>query len=232
MSRHAAPRRSRLAAAKSLRNPAVGSSFAIALVAAGAATASGTGSTGTLEPVALTLTPQGADQAKEIAAEAGATSQRLVAARNQALTVQNVAEGKAQEAARVKAEKLAKARAEAAARAAREKARKALIANAVADPKGAARALLPEFGFSDSQYGCLVNLWTGESNWNYKAWNASSGAGGIPQALPASKMASAGADWATNPVTQIRWGLGYIKNVYGTPCNAWSLWQSRYPHWY
>ena len=75
-------------------------------------------------------------------------------------------------------------------------------------------------------------LWTGESAWNYQAANASSGAYGIPQSLPGSKMASAGADWKTNPETQIRWGLGYIKDAYGSPCSAWNTWNSRYPHWY
>ena len=89
------------------------------------------------------------------------------------------------------------------------------------DPREIARALLPEFGFSSDQFGCLDSLWTRESNWNPSAQNASSGAYGIPQSLPGSKMASAGADWATNPVTQIEWGLGYIRDRYGSPCGAW-----------
>ncbi|MCD0447885.1 lytic transglycosylase domain-containing protein [Actinocorallia sp. API 0066] len=76
--------------------------------------------------------------------------------------------------------------------------------------------------WSKSQFRCLVKLWNKESNWNHLAYNRSSGAGGIPQALPASKMASAGKDWRTNPETQIRWGLKYIKARYGTPCAAWS----------
>lgn len=89
------------------------------------------------------------------------------------------------------------------------------------DPRGIARALLPEFGFADSQFGCLDSLWTRESGWRWNADNPSSSAYGIPQALPGSKMASAGADWETNPETQIRWGLGYIAGRYGTPCAAW-----------
>lgn len=89
------------------------------------------------------------------------------------------------------------------------------------DPKGIARALLPEFGFADSQFGCLDSLWTRESGWRWNADNPTSSAYGIPQALPGSKMASAGADWETNPETQIRWGLGYIAGRYGTPCAAW-----------
>ena len=85
--------------------------------------------------------------------------------------------------------------------------------------------MLPSFGFSASgQFGCLNNIWTRESGWRYNAENAS-GAYGIPQALPGDKMASAGADWATDPTTQIRWGLGYIKSVYGSPCQAWAFWQ-------
>ncbi len=90
-----------------------------------------------------------------------------------------------------------------------------------ADPREIAQALMPEFGFSSDQFGCLDSLWTRESGWNPAAQNASSGAFGIPQSLPGSKMASAGADWATNPVTQIKWGLGYIQDRYGSPCGAW-----------
>jgi hypothetical protein len=85
--------------------------------------------------------------------------------------------------------------------------------------------MLPDFGFSPSaQFGCLNDIWTRESNWIYNAENAS-GAYGIPQALPGDKMASAGPDWQTDPTTQIKWGLGYIQDVYGTPCNAWAFWQ-------
>jgi hypothetical protein len=87
--------------------------------------------------------------------------------------------------------------------------------------RGIAYRMLASFGFSTSQFGCLDDLWTRESNWQYNAANAS-GAYGIPQALPGSKMASAGSDWQTNPATQIKWGLGYIKSIYGTPCGAWS----------
>ena len=94
------------------------------------------------------------------------------------------------------------------------------------DPKLIARALLAEFGFGEDQFGCLDSLWTRESNWRINADNPSSSAYGIPQALPGSKMSSAGADWATNPVTQIRWGLGYIQDRYGSPCGAWAHSQS------
>jgi hypothetical protein len=90
--------------------------------------------------------------------------------------------------------------------------------------------LLPAFGFNaKAQYGCLYQMWMRESGWRYNAENAS-GAYGIPQALPGSKMASAGPDWETNVTTQIKWGLGYIKARYGTPCGAWAFWQAN--GWY
>jgi hypothetical protein len=86
--------------------------------------------------------------------------------------------------------------------------------------KVAKSILLDEYGFSEKEYKCLNSLWTKESNWNYKARNKNSGAHGIPQALPASKMNVISTDWRTNPVTQIRWGLRYISIRYETPCKA------------
>ena len=83
---------------------------------------------------------------------------------------------------------------------------------------------------SQRQYQCLVSLWRHESGWRHKAHNSRSGAHGIPQALPGSKMASAGPNWRTNPRTQIKWGLKYIKGRYGAPCGALSHWQRR--GWY
>lgn len=77
-------------------------------------------------------------------------------------------------------------------------------------------------GWGDDQFACLVALWNRESGWRVNAYNAGSGAYGIPQALPGSKMGSAGADWETNPATQISWGLGYIGGRYGDPCGAWA----------
>jgi len=97
------------------------------------------------------------------------------------------------------------------------------------DPHDIAKALLPEFGFSSGEYGCLESLWNRESGWNTHAANPS-GAYGIPQALPGSKMASAGADWQNDPVTQIKWGLGYIQDRYGSPCGAWG--HSQATGWY
>lgn len=85
-------------------------------------------------------------------------------------------------------------------------------------------------GWSDDDFSCLVALWNKESGWRVNAYNAGSGAYGIPQSLPGSKMASAGADWETNPATQITWGLGYIGGRYGTPCGAWGHSQAK--GWY
>ena len=80
--------------------------------------------------------------------------------------------------------------------------------------------LLISMKFSEDQYSCLVKLWNRESNWRHTAMNKSSGAYGIPQSLPASKMATEGPDYLTNPETQIRWGVKYIKGRYGSPCGA------------
>lgn len=97
---------------------------------------------------------------------------------------------------------------------------KQAIEEARSNPKAVAMELMPEYGFDASQFSCLDSLWAGESDWDYTATNPSSGAYGIPQSLPATKMATAGADWETNPITQIRWGLQYISDAYGTPCAA------------
>jgi hypothetical protein len=98
------------------------------------------------------------------------------------------------------------------------------------DPRTIARAMLSQFGFGSDQFSCLDSLYMSESGWNIHADNPSSSAYGIPQALPGSKMASAGSDWENNAATQIRWGLGYIKGSYGTPCGAWSFKQGH--NWY
>lgn len=98
------------------------------------------------------------------------------------------------------------------------------------DPRIIARALLTEFGFAQTEFGCLDSIYSQESGWRWNADNPRSSAYGIPQALPGSKMSSAGADWRTNPVTQIRWGLGYIRDRYGSPCEAWAI--KRVRGWY
>jgi hypothetical protein len=112
-------------------------------------------------------------------------------------------------------------------------AKKGAPAAGAPDP-GSAQAIAHDMvlarGWGEGEYDCLVSLWKKESSWNIYAFNAGSGAYGIPQALPGSKMASAGADWATNPATQITWGLGYISGRYGTPCGAWGTSQAK--GWY
>ena len=89
-------------------------------------------------------------------------------------------------------------------------------------PQQIAEQMLSQFGWSSGQFSCLQPLWALESGWNIYASNPSSGAYGIPQALPGSKMASAGPDWQSDAATQIRWGLTYIQGTYGSPCAAWS----------
>ena len=96
--------------------------------------------------------------------------------------------------------------------------------------KVAKSILVEEYGFAEKEYKCLNQLWTQESNWNYKSRNKKSGAHGIPQALPATKMNVVSTDWRTNPVTQIRWGLRYISIRYETPCKA--LAKHKRSNWY
>ncbi|WP_239762426.1 transglycosylase SLT domain-containing protein [Streptomyces sp. CL12-4] len=88
-----------------------------------------------------------------------------------------------------------------------------------------ARQMVPS-----GQFQCFSNIVDHESSWNYQAVNASSGAYGLFQALPGSKMSSVGSDWQTNPATQIKWGLNYMDSRYGSPCDAWAFWQNN--HWY
>ncbi|MFD0417126.1 transglycosylase SLT domain-containing protein [Streptomyces sp. NPDC127108] len=95
----------------------------------------------------------------------------------------------------------------------------------VAQVQAMARQMVPA-----GQFQCFSNIVNHESTWNYKATNASSGAYGLVQALPGSKMSSAGADWRTNPATQIKWGLNYMNDRYGSPCGAWDFWQNN--NWY
>ncbi|MFD5334990.1 transglycosylase SLT domain-containing protein [Streptomyces hawaiiensis] len=95
----------------------------------------------------------------------------------------------------------------------------------IAQIQAMARQVVPS-----GQFQCFSNIVDHESDWNYKAVNPSSGAYGMFQALPGSKMSSVGADWRTNPATQIKWGLNYMNDRYGSPCDAWSFWQAN--HWY
>jgi hypothetical protein len=177
--------------------------------------------------VIITQEPGVADEAAAVPATDAAAAvvlsggaQRDAAAldnqRRSTLAAQQKAEQARAAAATARAQAAAaaalRARAEARARAGRD---------ALRDPQGIARIMVLERGWSSSQFSCLRSLWQRESNWNPRARNASSGAFGIPQALPGSKMASAGSDWRTNPVTQIEWGLDYIADRFGTPCGAW-----------
>lgn len=101
----------------------------------------------------------------------------------------------------------------------------------VASNKAFAQSFMAEqYGWTEDQFQCLVSLWERESGWRHTADNPTSSAYGIPQALPGKKMSSAGADWATNPHTQIKWGLKYIQGRYDTPCGAWKSFKKK--GWY
>jgi hypothetical protein len=128
------------------------------------------------------------------------------------------------------ARRAARRRAAAAARAAAAQQAQAAQASSSGTPSSTpsgtaqqiASSMLGNFGWGQDQFGCLDSLWSHESGWSTTASNPSTGAYGIPQALPGSKMATAGPDWETSASTQIRWGLGYIQGLYGSPCAAWS----------
>ncbi|WP_185923509.1 transglycosylase SLT domain-containing protein [Streptomyces sp. WAC05374] len=168
----------------------------------------------------------------------------------QAAAADSAAQKSAEEAARIQAAKDAEAKkaaadaeaeearkaeeerkeAEAAERASRDEVRSASSfapqsSYSVAEVQAMARQMVP-----GDQFQCFSNIVDHESTWNYRATNPSSGAYGLVQALPGSKMASAGADWQTNPATQIKWGLNYMNERYGSPCGAWDFWQAN--HWY
>ena len=104
------------------------------------------------------------------------------------------------------------------------------VTGSVAEYQAYAKQRVYDYGWSDADFNALVNLWNRESGWNVTNRNRSSGAYGIPQALPASKMSSAGSDYLTNYKTQINWGLSYIKSRYGSPSNAWSSFRAK--GWY
>lgn len=179
-----------------------------------------------------------ADDARELTGELAVESAQVWEDTQSAIDVDSDQERLAQQAAgaeeewmaaldakRAEAERIAKEKAEAKAAA------EALAAvNTVDGAKATARTMAAEYGWGDGEFGCLDSLWTKESGWNYQAANPSSGAYGIPQSLPGSKMATAGGDWQTNAATQIAWGLGYISAVYGTPCAAWG--HSQATDWY
>ncbi len=166
------------------------------------------------------------------ASKAAATRQASLGKQSKAITAQHtkIKLDRAKAKAAAKAEAEAKARAEAAARAkaaaAAKKARALVLKNqgfqpGTSDPRDIARQILKnKYNYGADQYSCFNYIIMRESVWKINATNPSSGAYGIPQALPGSKMASAGSDWRTNPATQITWGIEYMKDRYGSPCSA------------
>ncbi|KAF3467268.1 transglycosylase SLT domain-containing protein [Streptomyces sp. Tu 3180] len=165
-----------------------------------------------------------------IAADVSAKKDAEEAARKAAAETAIAKKAAAEKAAKAKAEAEAKEREEAEAKAARSETRDASqiavqSSYTVAEVQAIARQMVPA-----DQFQCFSNIVDHESTWNYRAVNPSSGAYGLVQALPGSKMASAGADWQTNPATQIKWGLNYMNERYGSPCGAWSFWQAN--NWY
>ena len=174
-----------------------------------------------VQTATASLTQQADTQA--IAADASAKKDAEAAARKAA--------AEAAVAKKAEAEKEAKERAEAKQAASRDSARADASSFAVqssytvAQIQAMARQMV-----AGGQFQCFSNIVDHESSWNYHAVNASSGAYGLFQALPGSKMSSAGSDWQTNPATQIKWGLNYMNSRYGSPCQAWSFWQAN--HWY
>jgi hypothetical protein len=176
----------------------------------------------------------------EPAAPAGATVDATVDATAGARAAQVQAQAKAARAATARAGAAATgtgasfvqlARQQVLAEAARKQAQADRVSrNVLRDPRSYAKLLVQQRGWSSAQFTCLNLLWTKESGWDYRATNGSSGAYGIPQALPGSKMGTVASDWRTNPITQITWGLNYIAAVYGTPCNAWG--HSQRTNWY
>lgn len=230
--RHARPRASRLGSVgAALRRPAVSASLALAVVATTAAGVSAQGSA-QVGPAAFVLGSESQSRADQQRADAAADATRLTAERAKVNAVKAAEAAKAEAARKAKEAAALKARKAAAQKAARDQARRDILARAQADPKSAARELMADYGFGADQWNCLDQLVIGESTWNSLAVTPSSGAYGLFQSLPAEKMSSVADDWATNPVTQIKWGLQYIKSTYGTPCGAWGAWNNRYPHWY
>lgn len=169
--------------------------------------------------------------AQQASAEAAAKKAAEEAARQKA-AADAQAKADAEKAAKEAKEAEDKRKAE---EANRSKARSAMSATTDSAPPvsvtpGSVQALAQQIIGNDAQFQCFSQIVKRESGWNYTATNPSSGAYGLVQALPGTKMASAGADWRTNPATQIKWGLNYMNSRYGSPCGAWSFWQGH--HWY
>ncbi|MFD8275829.1 aggregation-promoting factor C-terminal-like domain-containing protein [Streptomyces flaveolus] len=169
------------------------------------------------------LTQQADVQA--IAADASAKKDAEEAARKAAAETAVAKQEKAKEAA--EEAKKREAQQEAASRDAERESTTFAVQSSytVGQIQAMARQMVPS-----GQFQCFSNIVDHESSWNYRAVNASSGAYGLFQALPGSKMSSVGSDWQTNPATQIKWGLNYMDSRYGSPCEAWDFWQNN--HWY
>jgi hypothetical protein len=176
---------------------------------------------------AFALTSEGTLPAAAALQDSAERQQATVAAQTEALAAEK-AQTASSDAKVTAALSQAKAAADRVRAAAARRAR--AMRDAQRNPKDIARMMASDRGWGSGQFSCLVSLWNRESGWNYRAQNASSGAYGIPQALPGSKMGTVAADWRTNPVTQIRWGLNYIADRYGTPCGAWG--HSQATGWY
>lgn len=243
--RHGAPRPARGSALRSLRHPVLGTGAAIALVTGAVVVVDGGDSSAATTAALTGRTAPAGDAVTALAARTSASdeaassttldeTERLAQARRQAAASRSeTREQERLDAARAKARKAA-AQKKAAQERKREQAAaaKERIAAIQKDPKPYAIEIMRDYGFADDEWGCLEALWTGESDFRWDATNSSSGAYGIPQALPASKMATAGSDWKTNPETQMEWGMKYIKDAYGSPCQAYQFWNTNNPHWY
>jgi hypothetical protein len=177
---------------------------------------------GTQAQVQTASLAQQAD-AQAIAADTSARKDAEAAARKAAAQSAVAKKAAAQKAANDAKERAKEKKDDAASRSATRDASTFTVQSSytVAQVQAIARQIVPS-----GQFQCFSNIVNHESTWNYQATNPSSGAYGLVQALPAGKMASAGADWRTNPATQIKWGLNYMNQRYGSPCDAWSYWQA------
>ncbi|WP_405723857.1 lytic transglycosylase domain-containing protein [Streptomyces sp. NBC_01537] len=216
----------------SVRGFAVVSATAVTTVGAVVGVAAGeTPATAAAQPVDATTVladiPAGAEvQQASLTQQVQAQSDAADATARK--TVEETARKAAAKAAAAKKKAADEAAEAAKAAAAKKKALEAPVqaSYTVAEVQAMAEAIIGD----ETQFQCFSNIVTRESGWRYTATNASSGAYGLMQALPGSKMSSVGDDWRTNPKTQIKWGLNYMNSRYDSPCGAWSFWQAN--HWY
>ncbi|MGZ4639181.1 MAG: aggregation-promoting factor C-terminal-like domain-containing protein [Actinomycetes bacterium] len=214
----------------SIRGTAVALGATVA-VAAGAVGLNIAGALGDLTPSEAVVATHSATPVAAFTREAAVS--RADAAHGKQLAKKAVEKRKAHAARKAAAKRARAAKAAKAAKAsrlARQRVSRSTVRTYSGDPRAIARSMAASrYGWGAAQFSCLNSLWQKESGWNYRAANGS-GAYGIPQALPGSKMSSKGSDWRTNPATQIAWGLSYIKSSYGSPCSAWQ--KSRSSGWY